>query len=299
MIESFALRVNMLKTIAKNDKNEYENKSYILKCPLFKKHKSFTFKKGINIIYAENGAGKSTLMKMLAVALACEQGGVSKLTNHWHRNLDETVLYQHSRINVDLKSEGVNYVSGHFANAIICDVKHDGQSAFYCDPKKLRGLTHRGAAFDYDFMDDFKKDGSVKGSTGRQNKSRMSDILDILSGKTDIIHEKIAEADGFNGFKHSEENDSQIIELISPSFEFGAKTLLIDEPESALDFYSHRDLFKLLKKNEDREDIQIIMISHSPLVFGLENAHFITDDEEKLNYQRELVKNGGFFNLNK
>lgn len=297
MIKTLSLRKSMLKKILEHDKNEHKNKSYLTKINLFKKHDIFTFKEGINIIYAENGAGKSTLLNMIAVALACEQGGSSLLTNHWRHNLNDTVSYQHGSYDMDLRDEGVGYSSGNFSEAIIIDVCHDGQSALYCDPRKLRGLTHGGAAFDYDFFSDLKKDGKEPSSTGKKNKSRMNDILSILRNEVEVKPELIPVKDEYLDLDRG--CYKQVVEMISPSFEFGAKTLLIDEPENALDFYSQREFFKLLKQNEGRKDIQIIMISHSPLVFGLDNVNFITDDEDKLKQQQELVKNGDFFNLNK
>lgn len=297
MIKTLSLRKSMLQKIWEHDKNEHKNKSYLKDISLFKTHDIFTFKEGINIIYAENGAGKSTLLNMIAVALACEQGGKSLLTSHWLSNLNDTVSYQHGSYDLNLRSEGVGYSSGHFSEAIIMDVCHDGQSALYCDPRKLRGLTHGGAAFDYDFFSDLKVDGKEPSSTGKKNKSRMNDILSILKGESEVKNEPIIAKDKY--FDLKEECYKQVLEMISPSFEFGAKTLLIDEPENALDFYSQREFFKLLKQNENRTDIQIIMISHSPLVFGLDNVNFITDNPKKLMEQQELVKNGDFFNLKK
>lgn len=297
MITSLSLRKSMLQKIWEYDKNEHKNKSYLKDISLFKKYDTFTFKEGINIIYAENGAGKSTLLNMIAVALACEQGGKSLLTSHWLQHLEDTVSYQHGNYDINLRSEGVDYSSYHFSEAIIIDVCHDGQSALYCDPRKLRGLTYGGAAFDYDFFSDLKIDGKEPSSTGKKNKSRMNDILAILNNSKEIIHEPISAKE--ERFSLDEGCYSQVKEMISPSFEYGAKTLLIDEPENALDFYSQRDFFKLLKKNEGRKDIQIIMITHSPLVFGLDNVNFITDNQEKLDAQLALVKNGDFFNLNK
>lgn len=297
MFKTLSLRKNMLQKIWDHDKNEYKNKKYLKDVSLFKKNNSFNFREGINIIYAENGAGKSTLLNMIAVALACEQGGTSLITNHWRSHLNDTVSYQHGSYDLDLRSEGVGYSSGNYSEAIIVDVCHDGQSAFYCDPRKLRGLTHGGAAFDYDFFSELKKDTTEPSSTGKKNKSRMNDILSILKGETEINHESIPVGDKYLDLDKSCYN--QVREMIKPSFDFGAKTLLIDEPENALDFYSQREFFKLLKQNENRTDIQIIMISHSPLVFGLDNVNFITDDMKKLKYQQDLVKNGEFFNLDK
>lgn len=93
-------------------------------------------------------------------------------------------------------------------------------------------------------------------------------------------------------------HNEQVRDLIKPNISVGAKTLMIDEPENALDFVSQRAFFKLLKENENRDDLQIIMITHSPLVFMLENVNYITSDKSMLEYQQQLVKDGNFFNAN-
>lgn len=296
MIESLTLKKDIIKKEPIKFKDQ-STKAFIPKLPLFKANKTFNFKPGINVIYGGNGEGKTTLLNMLATTLGCLQGGKSYYTNTWLGDLDDTICLQVSYS--DAKDGGIelNYEMGHYHMIPFIDVKHDGQSAFYCDPRKLRGLRHNGAAFDHDFFDELKKDGKERSSTGKKNKSRMEDIMNVLSCSesvepTSIPFQKYLKEDLEN--VHNE----QVRDLIKPNISVGAKTLMIDEPENALDFVSQRAFFKLLKENENRDDLQIIMITHSPLVFMLENVNYITSDKSMLEYQQQLVKDGNFFNAN-
>lgn len=296
MIESLTLKKDIIKKEPIKFKDQ-STKAFIPKLPLFKANKVFNFKPGINVIYGGNGEGKTTLLNMLATTLGCLQGGKSYYTRTWLGDLKDTICLQVSYY--DAKEAGIklNYEEGHYHMIPFIDVKHDGQSAFYCDPRKLRGLRHNGAAFDHDFFDELKKDGKERSSTGKKNKSRMEDIMNVLSCSesvepTSIPFQKYLKEDLEN--VHNE----QVRDLIKPNISVGAKTLMIDEPENALDFVSQRAFFKLLKENENRDDLQIIMITHSPLVFMLENVNYITSDKSMLEYQQQLVKDGNFFNAN-
>lgn len=296
MIESLTLKKDIIKKEPIKFKDQ-STKAFIPKLPLFKANKVFNFKPGINVIYGGNGEGKTTLLNMLAATLGCLQGGKSYYTRTWLGDLKDTICLQVSYY--DAKEAGIklNYEEGHYHMIPFIDVKHDGQSAFYCDPRKLRGLRHNGASFDHDFFDELKKDGKERSSTGKKNKSRMEDIMNVLSCSDSI------EPNGIPFQKYLKEDlenvhNEQVRDLIKPNISVGAKTLMIDEPENALDFVSQRAFFKLLKENENREDLQIIMITHSPLVFMLENVNYITSDKSMLEYQQQLVKDGKFFNAN-
>lgn len=296
MIESLTLKKDLIKKEPIKFKDQ-STKAFIPKLPLFKANKVFNFKPGINVIYGGNGEGKTTLLNMLAATLGCLQGGKSYYTRTWLGDLKDTICLQVSYY--DAKEAGIklNYEEGHYHMIPFIDVKHDGQSAFYCDPRKLRGLRHNGASFDHDFFDELKKDGKERSSTGKKNKSRMEDIMNVLSCSESI------EPNGIPFQKYLKEDlenvhNEQVRDLIKPNISVGAKTLMIDEPENALDFVSQRAFFKLLKENENREDLQIIMITHSPLVFMLENVNYITSDKSILEYQQQLVKDGKFFNAN-
>lgn len=296
MIESLTLKNDIIKKEPIKFKDQ-STKAFIPKLPLFKANKTFNFKPGINVIYGGNGEGKTTLLNMLAATLGCLQGGRSYYTSTWLGDVDDTICLQVSYDDAREAGIQLNCEYGHYHMIPIIDVKHDGQSAFYCDPRKLRGLRYNGAAFDHDFFDELKKDGKERSSTGKKNKSRMEDILKILSS-ADPIEAKGIEYKDRTDVRLESIHNEQVRELIKPSIPFGAKTLMIDEPENALDFFSQRAFFKLLKENENRADLQIIMITHSPLVFMLENVNYITSDKSMLEYQQQLVKGGNFFNAN-
>lgn len=300
MIESLNVNAEILEK-AKNTK-ERKNFNFINELSLFQNNNfKFEFKTGLNLIFAKSGAGKSVLLNMLANALACEQGGTSKYTSHWFNHLRDFILFNIS----DKEAEKFNIETSLYRYShdfIMADIVHDAQYAYYCDPRKLRGLTHGGAAFDYDFFDNFKKDVKEKSATGKMNKSRMEDVYKILN-KTVDIKDLPVNIDGKDDWILKKLDDPEyksIKKLITPTIPLGAKTILLDEPENALDFYSQRHLFKLLKDNEDRDDIQVIMITHSPLIFmlDLDKVNVISDDNVQFEEHKQLVKNGHFFNAN-
>lgn len=297
MIESLRVKTELLQKTKQNNKF-----SFLSDLSLFQHHDfQFNFKTGINLIFAQSGAGKSVLLKMLANALACEQGGSSLYTKHWINYLKDFIVFEMTRDEANelsIETDSFDY----FQRFLIADVKHDGQYTYYCDPRKLRGLTHGGAAFDYDFFNDFKIDRKEHSATGKMNKSRMSDVYNILNKSVDVstLPKEISTKNNEKWLLQEIKEKAHIQKLVEPSIPLGAKTILLDEPENALDFASQRHLFKLLKENEDRTDIQIIMITHSPLVFmlDLDKVNLILDNEEQFEAQRELIETGNFFNPN-
>lgn len=134
-------------------KKELLNKfSYIEKLPFFQKHKSLSFKPGVNVLFGQNGTGKSTILSMLAISLAGKQGGISKITNHWMQ---------------DNSKDGF-------------EVSHDGQAILYCDTKTDVGLVGGLAAFDYDFHTAGINAAIRKASSGLTTLSRLEPIMDVL-----------------------------------------------------------------------------------------------------------------------
>lgn len=304
MIESITLKkelIKALKPVFDQSFGQYNSREFLLKLPFFKNTDTIKFKPGLNILYGGNGTGKTTIMKILANALGCHQGGTSLYSRHWlHENLDELVVYDVSNSDIYEHSLPLKKgTSGHYRKTTLASVKHDGQFSYFCDPRKVRGLTYGGAAIDYDFIDDLKNSKSCS-STGEFNKERMNDIFEILSGKIDLseIPKEILFTEKHNKKNIEEEAYlADVKEFITPTIPKGPLTILMDEPESALDHESLRNLFKLLKQNENREDLQIIMISHHPLVFSFENANYIAANKADFKRQYDLIKSGQYFNL--
>ena len=73
----------MIEKIVLEDLSKSKGFHFLKDLNFFKKTKEIQFTDGVNILFAPNGAGKSSLLKMLAYSLACEQGGISKVTDQW------------------------------------------------------------------------------------------------------------------------------------------------------------------------------------------------------------------------
>lgn len=214
--------------------------SYLTEQEFFKKNKSIEFKKGLNIIFSPNGTGKSSLLRMCAISLAAEQGGVSAPTNSWRMQ-----LHSFNKKDTGTKMDGINVV-------------HDGQPILYGNPRNAVGLI--GGQFDDDFMMQGVQNSLSKYSTGYATMNRLNEIIHILSGegkmpeKFDFKLPKTHLAPG-------------MLKLLEPQIEKGQRTILLDEPESGLAMHVQANLFGMMHNAAKEKDLQIIVATHSPFCF--------------------------------
>lgn len=248
----------MISNIDFTNIKEAENFSYATKLDFFKDNTSVEFKPGLNIIFAPNGTGKSTLLQIMAQFTACEQGGVSTITNSW-----------------------LNDVSGFSKNKLDgLKVSHDGQPVMYCNPRNAVGLFGGMAAFDDDFMSEGIAEIQLKESTGYTTMSRLNKILAVLAGKQPLP-EKIAQKNGtLNDYAKK---------LLEATIPLGSKTVLLDEPESGLAIQAQSKLWKLVQKAAIEKDIQIIIATHSPFALTCK-ANFIELSPGYVNIAKEEIK---------
>ena len=264
-----------------------DNLSYIADLPLMKKFDGkFTFKSGVNVIFGENGSGKSTLLNMLARGTFC---------NHY----GETILNKRSMLeNAFLKkvtkeeAESRNKYYSFLSVEPIFSLHHDGSVTYYRNPKFSFGSNEDSISTYHSDLFSVLKDEGVnhKGSSGNKNKFRMNKVNDILDGK--MKPRSVAEIE-------YEPSDSYIRrdceftinqEYTKGNFEKGATTIILDEPESGLDILSKIKWFKDLDKKAKEQNLQIIMSSHSELVFLLDDVNFISADQEYFNECLKIVK---------
>lgn len=299
MIEKFIFNRNNVSAISKIQKSRkskpLSDKSYLLDLPAFQRDE-IHFKPGINIIFDRNGTGKTTLLSMLATSLACYKGGFSLADDGWAGQVSKLMAIKATSEEYKLSGLAGHSYSWRDQFISVCEVFHDGQKALFCDPRNVVGsiTTHRDIA-DMTYFEHIQKDAiSEASSTGRRNKNRMSEIMDVLNN-----HKIISGDIPVNNERKFEYlcDDDFCRNILKPRINKGPVTLLLDEPEAALDAVAIRDLFMILKNNQERTDLQIIMVSHSPLCFSLDKANFITSDENYMNKVKDLVSTGNYFSF--
>lgn len=248
----------MISDIDFSNIKDSDNFKYAVELDFFKKNTQMQFKPGLNIIYAPNGTGKSTLLKIMAQFTACEQGGVSTITNSWVQDVSG---YR------DSKMKGLA-------------VKHDGQAVMYTNPRQAVGLFGGSAAFDDDFFSEGIAEIQLKQSTGLTTLYRMQRILGVLTGKVQAPSKIAIKGGSLNEITK---------ELLKASIPEGQKTILLDEPESGLAVHVQANLWKMIEHAAIKLDLQIIVASHSPFALACK-ANYIELQPGYLNTSRSYIK---------
>lgn len=237
--------------------------AYAAEHRFFKEHTSVTFKPGLNILYGPNGCGKSTILRMAALTLAAEQGGVSTITSTW---LDEVLGFGGR----EPQLEGVK-------------VSHDGQPILYGNPRNMVGLVCGGAAFDFDFQDEGLANTMSKASTGLTTMNRLNRMFAVALGKAPFP----AKVD--DRLKSTSDRYQAAFELLKATIPKGQRTLIFDEPESGLAIPVQSNLFNLLFKAAKQNDFQIILATHSAFSLGLPECNYIEMEPDYIRYSRDAI----------
>lgn len=234
----------MISDINFSDIKSSNNFKYATELEYFKNNTKMQFKPGLNIIFAPNGTGKSTLLKIMAQFTASEQGGVSTVTDSWLR---------------DVGGYGDSNLKG-------LEVKHDGQPVMYNNPRQAVGLFGGMAAFDDDFLEQGIAEVQMKESTGMTTLARINKVLALLHGKYKIP-EKVAK------------KNAQITEIaqnfLKGTITVGQQTVLLDEPESGLAVHVQANLWRMIEKGAQEQNLQIIVATHSPFALACFSANYI------------------------
>lgn len=282
MISELKINIDLVNKTPKYD--------YIAKLPLFKNEGKISFKEGLNVIFAPNGSGKTTILEMLAKATHCREWGYSKPSKK--SMLDEKLLRKISSEEMEERNLSFYRV---FAVEPFFEVRHDAQTVLFCDPKFIVGGfgSDDTLNFGYEYMSLHKEEHlNIKGSTGNKNKHRMSLVNDVLDGVKKIdpnIDDKYTSKmslSSIDRFKAEKFN----LDYLQPSIEKGQLTILIDEPETALDLREKIKWFKSIEEKVKQQNLQVILITHSELALTFKNANFITSDNEYLEEARAEFK---------
>lgn len=271
-------------TINKELINFSKSKKYICELDIFKNSDTINFKKGLNVIFAPNGSGKTTVINMLAHATHSREWGYSRVTRKSIQEKDwlkDITKEEKEERNLSW------YRAGPFAVEPFFTVNHDGQAVAFCDPKFLVGGFGADDTlnFGYEYMSVHKEEMiNIKGSTGKKNKHRMSLINSILNGE-ETLNEVVFDDKNILNRLDSYTAEKANYEYLTASIPLGQKTLLIDEPESALDLKEKISWFSTLEEKIKSQNLQVILITHSELALSFTNANFLTVKE---NYIEEI-----------
>lgn len=237
--------------------------SYAADVAFFKANKSVSLKPGLNILFGPNGCGKSTILRMAALTLAAEQGGVSTLTRTWFNDL--------------FSYEGKSHLDG-------ISVAHDGQPIMYGNPRNAIGLYGGGAAFDDDFMSEGLANLMSKDSTGYTTMKRLGRMVAVTQGDASFP----AKVDNRIGTTGSPTLLAALA-LLKGTIPKGPPTLIFDEPESGLAIPAQSNLFNLLFKASQDNKFQIIIATHSAFALGLPGANYIEMAPDYIGHSQNAV----------
>jgi len=243
--------------------------SYAAKLAFFQQNTQVTFQPGLNILFGPNGCGKSTILRMAALTLAAEQGGISTITSSW---LDEVF----DRFKNANKLEGIK-------------VLHDGEPILYGNPRNAVGLYGGGAAFDDDFMMEGLQNIQSKLSTGYTTMQRLGRMLATVQGETPFpakIDDRIGLLKRAAG---KDKDDVLALKLLKASILKGQRTLIFDEPESGLGIPAQRNVFNMLYAAARKNDFQLIIATHSVFALGLPGANYIEMQPDYLGHSKNAV----------
>lgn len=276
MIEKLSVNLEMLKTSA-----EYR---YISTLPLFSEYNGeFNFQKGLNVILAPNGHGKTTLMNMLKKATFSGVFGHSVFDKDELHSKDFIKKIEEEEY-LQRKKQGDLFLFS-FANyESFFSVAHDGQSVIYANPKFIEGSDEDSmSSFSHKLFSIHKHEKiNLCGSTGKKTMHRMRNINDALEGNSKISTEipVLVKPESLTSSTFRRyELDSINYQYLAATIERGQRTLLIDEPESGLDLVELFKWFSSLEEKIEKNNVQVIMVSHSERVLNFKNAHYISTND--------------------
>lgn len=206
---------------------------------------------GLTVLWGPNGSGKSTMIKVLARLTHCEQAGVPTVTEASVR--DFTRGFGKDRVDVD--------------GATICT---DGRPVFYVDPSNTPGLSHGGAAFDFDFLAEGIQSVRLRNlSSGQQTTARMSRVLKKAASVTEVEWRVNR---GFVNDIWQHKIDVATRGLVRNTDENGPPTILMDEPTRSLELVQQAMAWDTIAA---QKRFQIVVATHSVFALGIPEATYI------------------------
>lgn len=250
----------MIEKIVLEDLSKSKGFHFLKNLNFFKKTKEIKFTDGVNILFAPNGAGKSSLLKMLAYSLACEQGGISKVTDQWRFDIMSGLISSDQKGTI---LDGIN-------------IFHDGKPAVYADARKKVGLNVK-----MELDDDFQKEGLdellEKRSDGFKTINRTKRVFQYLDDFKSLPKEM--------EYKCNKDKLPECFKaVLEGKIPKDKPTILMDEPESGLSAIFQGNFFSNLGEQKNFNKFQWIIATHSPFVLLLPNVNVISlvDDDDYL-----------------
>ena len=214
---------------------------------------SFTFKRGLNILWGRNGSGKSSLLRLIARWFHAEQGGYSVVTPTSCRALREPGESE--------PRAGASFV-------------HDGQAVYYADPDAAVGL--RGGSFDDDFLLQGVQAIIARGSSGETTLHRVNSVVAGVVDRKPHIEYRAVGSDA-----------QQVRALLQANASLGPRTLLLDEPDKSVDL-DHRHQMWTTALLGAAKKVQLLAATHCPLALHLDGASYIELSPGYLDRCRQL-----------
>lgn len=267
MIESLAVATK------KPSKNAASNVDWACSLPVFDRlpNRTVSFKPGLNIIVGPNGSGKSAICSMLGLSLAAIQGGRSSITATWVNDI------------TGFSGKGDASIKVSYA------VAHDGQAAYYLNPRNKIGLMCGG--LDDDFIHEGIFNSLARESSGEKAMRDMDAIIQILAKGLELPSEIIWKVSKNSANDIWSRKLDLIEKFLSPSIPAGQITVIMDEPESGLSLpYQAGFWQKVMGMISNNGKHQVIIASHSPFALQVEGAHYIETEAGHIEKCKNLFR---------
>lgn len=276
MIDRFAVHTPALTPLKAGDK--------IFKAPL-----TLDFAPScVNVMFGHNGAGKSSVLRLIARMMFCEQAGFQIIT-------DRGIRYASCYENKDLLGDTRPVTAWG-------EVISDGGPVWYLHGEATPGLLYGGGEFDYDVSFENITKPTMR---GRRELSKGNYYIEMLDKTLAEIRtyqdpasppykwkgEKRPTPKGYDAsdpharyqLRHYERQAIDAFDHATSALKtdnMKSPVLLVDEPETHLALMRQFALFDdlLTLTQHPTKPLQVIMASHSPLVFSYpSNESFASD----------------------
>ena len=216
------------------------------------KDKTFTFTRGLNVIFGPNGSGKTTLLRTIASYTGCpEKGGWSAYTN-------PSGCFGISK---EEKNSYPECFRGTAPGKAKASVVWDGTPTFLHMSRQSDEKLLAFGMDDNDLMTDMERLWEKDISAGEQRLKRIARLMDVVKSPPDLTNPSMNH-DHNNAWTNAQK---RFVEHINSLPKDGPSTVLLDEPIRSIDIIGQVAFWtnlipKLVK------DHQVIVTTHSPIL---------------------------------